>query len=192
MRGGALCGCRRRRAKPRMRDRRQTGVLRPLTARLMSRADTQHATTTTVDATGPATIRSSRPQRPATTRTRQETSVQPRNHGPGLRITRAYRELQRSRSDSVVAVGEVPGLRRDARWGRKHEAENASVALRQRDRPRRRRSPDRSPPARLTGRCAGLRPGPRVRVGRAELLSASSAQTVRGAVSRAACGGIRR
>src|SRR6266542_3278231 len=44
-----------------------------------------------VGATGPATIRSSRPQRPATARSRQETSVQPRNHGPGLRITRAYR-----------------------------------------------------------------------------------------------------
>jgi hypothetical protein len=63
----------------------------PLTARLRSRADTQHATTTAVGATGPATIRSSRPQRPATARSRQETSVQPRNHGPGLRITRAYR-----------------------------------------------------------------------------------------------------
>ena len=75
----------------RMRDRRQTGCLLPLTARLRSRADTQHATTTAVDATGPATIRSSRPPRPATTRSRQETSVQPRNHGPGLRITRGYR-----------------------------------------------------------------------------------------------------
>ena len=63
----------------------------PLTAHLTSRPDTQHATTTAVRATGPATIRSSRPPRPATTRTRQETSVQPRNHGPGLRITQAYR-----------------------------------------------------------------------------------------------------
>src|SRR6266496_4973110 len=76
----------------RIRDRRHTGALLPLTARLMSRADTQHATTTAVGATGPATIRSSRPPRPATTRSRQETSVQPRNHGPGLRITRAYRD----------------------------------------------------------------------------------------------------
>ena len=68
-----------------------TGAPLPLTAPLLARADTQHATTTAVGATGPATIRSSRPQRPATTRSRQETSVQPRNHGPGLRITRAYR-----------------------------------------------------------------------------------------------------
>src|SRR6266545_2171996 len=75
----------------RMRERRHTGAPLPLTTRHMSRADTQHATTTAVRATGPATIRSSRPQRPATARSRQETSVQPRNHGPGLRITRAYR-----------------------------------------------------------------------------------------------------
>jgi hypothetical protein len=75
----------------RVRDRRPIGAALPLTARLMSRADTQHATTNAVGATGPATIRSSRPQRPATTRSRQETSVQPHNHGPGLRITQAYR-----------------------------------------------------------------------------------------------------
>ncbi len=49
----------------RLRDRRHTGALLPLTARLMSRADTQHATTTAVRTTGPATIRSSRPPRPA-------------------------------------------------------------------------------------------------------------------------------
>ena len=79
----------------------------PLTAPLLARADTQHATTTAVGATGPATIRSSRPQRPATTRSRQETSVQPRNHGPGLRITRGYRELQRSRSYCVAAVSDI-------------------------------------------------------------------------------------
>ncbi len=76
----------------RMRDRRHIGALLPLTARLMSRADTQHATTSAVGATGAATIRSSRPPRPATTRSRQETSVQPRNHGPGLRIPRPYRD----------------------------------------------------------------------------------------------------
>jgi hypothetical protein len=75
----------------RMRDRRHTGAPLPLTAPLMSRADTQHATTTADGATRAATIRSSRPQRPATTRSRQETPVQPRNHGPGLRITQAYR-----------------------------------------------------------------------------------------------------
>ena len=84
----------------RMRDRRQTGCLLPLTAPLLARADTQHATTTAVDATGPATIRSSRPPRQATNRSRQETSVQPRNHGPGLRITRGYRSYS-----ARVAIG---------------------------------------------------------------------------------------
>jgi hypothetical protein len=102
-----------RRRGNRMRDHRQTGALLPLTARLMSRADTQHATTSAVGATGPATIRSSRPQRPATTRSRQETSVQPRNHGPGLRITRGYRSysaragswLSQSHPDGSVSTG---------------------------------------------------------------------------------------
>jgi hypothetical protein len=75
----------------RVRDRRQAGAPLPLTARLLARADTQHAATSAVGATGPATIRSSRAPRQATTRSRQETSVQPRNHGPGLRITRGYR-----------------------------------------------------------------------------------------------------
>jgi hypothetical protein len=65
--------------------------LLPLTARLMFGADTQHAATTAVGATGPATIGPSRRPRPATTRSAQETAVQPRNHGPALRITRAYR-----------------------------------------------------------------------------------------------------